>query len=32
MHAENTNILNLEKSEEDLMKNLRKTTRYLINR
>lgn len=31
-HAEETNILDLSPSEEDLMKNLRKTTRYMITR
>jgi hypothetical protein len=31
-HAEETNILDLTVSEDDLMKNLRKTTRYMITR
>ena len=31
-HAEETNILDLTHDEEYLMKNLRKTTRYMINR
>ncbi len=32
VHAENTNLLDLKKSEEQLLASLRKTTRYLINR
>jgi hypothetical protein len=31
-HAEETNILNLLPNEDDLMRNLRKTTRYMITR
>ncbi len=30
LHAENTWILNIEKSEEQLLKGMRKTTRYLV--
>ena len=32
VHAENTNLLDLTQSEQQLLWNLRKTTRYLINR
>lgn len=32
MHAENTHLLDLTKSEDELMWNLRKTTRYLVTR
>lgn len=32
MHAENTHLLDLTKSKDELKANLRKTTRYLINR
>ena len=32
MHAEETHLLDLTISQEDLLKNLRKTTRYMITR
>lgn len=32
VHAEDTHLLDLDKNEEEMMANLRKTTRYMINR
>jgi hypothetical protein len=31
-HAEDTHLLNLEQSEEELLKNIKKKDRYYINR